>query len=42
MEGLMEGNKKEQITQCRLCTRGMENQTKEVEIGSETKLLIFL
>ncbi len=37
----MEGNKKEQITQCRLCTRGVENQTK-VEIGSETKLLIFL
>jgi hypothetical protein len=36
------GNKKEQITQCGLCTRGMENQIKEVEIGLKTKLLIFL
>lgn len=38
----MQGKQKEKIKQCGLCTRGMENQTKEVEIGSKTKLLIFL
>jgi hypothetical protein len=42
MEGSMEGNKKEKIKQCGLCTRGMENQTKDIEIGSKTKLLTFL